>query len=430
MKAKTKLQHEVLEHSYYFPCIENKMLDWAKTSVLKHIGYATKNRVICMDCGEKFSPELVKRKRATCPHCQQKLVIEESRKSTFEQRTYVASAQVVNDFQVIRNFEVRCYHKVGKSTKYYINEILQHWYLNDKKREVIAVHHYVSFGCDRWSGNMEIRDKGTQKFWESSVRYDVYPEKYHPDSVFKPEYEKYGINHKLEGFTFLEAVSILPYNPQAETLLKAKQYSLASAFRFREENKIRRHWDSIKICMRNKYIVSDSWIWFDYLDLLYYFQKDRRNTHYVCPRDLNKAHDRLMDKKRAIQKREELEKKKLRTFEQEASFKALKEKFMGLSFSDGLILIKVLESVQEYVEEGDKLHHCVFTNDYFSKPDSLVLSARIENEPIETIEISLKDFKVLQCRGKHNQDTEYHDRIIQLVNKNIKKVKQRLKQTA
>ena len=25
--------------------------------------------IICMECGERFSAELVKRKRAVCPHC-------------------------------------------------------------------------------------------------------------------------------------------------------------------------------------------------------------------------------------------------------------------------------------------------------------------------------------------------------------------------
>jgi hypothetical protein len=135
-----------------------------------------------------------------------------------------------------------------------------------------------------------------------------------------------------------------------------------------------------------------------------------------------------MNKKRAIQEKEKLEIKKQRAIEQEEIFKKLKEQFMGINFSDGLILVKVLESVQEYVEEGDKLHHCVFTNNYFSKEDSLILSARIKDEPVETVEISLKDFKILQCRGKFNTVTEHHDRIIDLVNKNIQQIRKRTRQ--
>lgn len=424
MKPRTKLQFEVLDLSSYLPKIENKMLDWAKVSVLKHIGYATKNRVICMDCGESFSPEVVKRKRATCPHCNQKLVVEQSRKSTMKQQAYVAISKVVDEFQVIRNFEIYSYHKVGKETRYFVMEILQHWYLNEKKREVVARNHTLNSYVDSWNGDMEIRKNYNSWYYSSTDKYDIYPDKYHPDSEFRPEFTKYGINHNLRELSFLEAVKILPKEPQAETLIKAKQYGLLRAFRRSEGNKVRRHWDSIKICMRNKYYSDDSGLYFDYLDLLYYFQKDLRNAHYVCPKDLRKQHDKLMNKKRAVQKKLDEEDRKRRAIENEKAFKELKAKFFGLSFTDGFIHIKVLESVEEYVEEGDKLKHCVFTNNYFSKPGSICLSARIENEPVETIELSLKDFKILQCRGKHNKDSEHHDRIIKLMNKNIRKIKQ------
>ena len=428
MKPKTKLQHQVLEHSYYLPFIETKMLDWAKIAVLKHIGYATKNRVLCLDCGEKFSPDLVNRKRATCPHCQQKLVIEESRKSTFEQKTFVASAQVVNEFQVIRNFEVRCYHKAGRQTKYYVMEILQHWYLNEKKREVIACNHTVNHYCDSWNGNMEIRDKGTQKYWESSKRYDVYPEKYHPDSVFKTEFSKFGINHKLEELTFLEAVRILPHNPYAETLLKIKQYSLLATIRKGYGSNLQKYWASIKICIRNKYIVDDARMWFDYLDLLSYFNKDLHNSYYVCPKNLKKAHDKLVVKKRVALDKRDYQRKREKAAKDEAIFQELKAHFFGLVFSDELINVKVLESVSEFMSEGDAMHHCVFTNEYYLKPDSLVFSATIDGKRIETVEVSIKTMKVVQSRGLLNKNTEYHDRIVELVNRNIKKIRQRTHQ--
>ena len=75
MKPRTKLQLRVAGLSSQLPNIENMMIDWAKSDCLKHIGYATKTRVICMECGQRFSPEPVKRKRAICPHCGAKLDI-------------------------------------------------------------------------------------------------------------------------------------------------------------------------------------------------------------------------------------------------------------------------------------------------------------------------------------------------------------------
>lgn len=46
--------------------------------------------------------------------------------------------------------------------------------------------------------------------------------------------------------------------------------------------------------------------------------------------------------------------------------------------------------------------------------------------PVETIEVSLKTLKVLQSRGVCNQNTEYHERIIELVNKNKRLIRKRM----
>ena len=72
------------------------------------------------------------------------------------------------------------------------------------------------------------------------------------------------------------------------------------------------------------------------------------------------------------------------------------------------------------------MHHCVFTNDYFKKPDSLVFSARIGDERIETVEISLDTLQVVQSRGVCNESTKYHDRIINLVKQNIRHIRVRM----
>ena len=45
------------------------------------------------------------------------------------------------------------------------------------------------------------------------------------------------------------------------------------------------------------------------------------------------------------------------------------------------------------------MQHCVFTNEYYLKADSLILSATIDGKRIETIEVSLKRMEVVQSRG-------------------------------
>ena len=38
----------------------------------------------------------------------------------------------------------------------------------------------------------------------------------------------------------------------------------------------------------------------------------------------------------------------------------------------------------------------------------------------------MQTLKVVQCHGKYNKDTEYHDRIIDLVNSNARLIKERM----
>lgn len=109
----------------------------------------------------------------------------------------------------------------------------------------------------------------------------------------------------------------------------------------------------------------------------------------------------------------------------EAKFKKLKGKFFGIAFSDELITVNVLESVLDYLNKGTVMHHCV--GGYALRENSLVFSARINGLRIETVEVSIKTFEVLQSRGLQNSNTEYHDRIISLVNKNMHLIKERLK---
>ncbi|MEG1403703.1 PcfJ domain-containing protein, partial [Bacteroides sp.] len=136
-----------------------------------------------------------------------------------------------------------------------------------------------------------------------------------------------------------------------------------------------------------------------------------------------------VEKRKKEQEREEKKRNEQRLLRQkkaEKEFEKLKSKFFDLNLSDGKIVIVVLKTLEDFKEEGDAMKHCVFTNEYFKKKDSLILSARIGDKRIETIELNLKTLQVVQSRGVCNQNTEYHDRIISLVNKNINLIRRKL----
>jgi hypothetical protein len=154
--------------------------------------------------------------------------------------------------------------------------------------------------------------------------------------------------------------------------------------------------------------------------MLRLFGKDLHNAKYVCPTDLKAEHDRYVIKRAKADAQAEIEKQ----LAKEDSFREQKGKFFGLAFSDGTISIRVLESVADIILEGKMMHHCVAG--YHSKTDSLILSACIDGKRIETIEVSISQLKVIQSRGVCNQNTEYHDQIVNLVNQNISLIENRL----
>ena len=106
------------------------------------------------------------------------------------------------------------------------------------------------------------------------------------------------------------------------------------------------------------------------------------------------------------------------------SFYEQKMKFFGLVIASDDIVIQPLQSVTEFYKEGKAMKHCVFTNGYWHKDDCLILTAQIEGKHIETIELNLETFEVVQSRSVCNQNSEYHEKILKVVRKNINQVKQ------
>jgi hypothetical protein len=278
----------------------------------------------------------------------------------------------------------------------------------------------MSYYSDVWnfSSKLEIRNERDH--------HCISPTAVYPRQRLIPELKRSGYKGENCGLSLFRLFQTLLSDSRAETLLKTGQTNVLRYFAGRDFQAINNYWNSIKICIRNNYHISDGNIWRDYIDLLHFFGKDLHNAKYVCPANLAAEHDRYVKKKREWQERECREEKRKQALEDEAKFYELKSRFFGIQFTDGVIQICMLDSVEDVMHEGDTLHHCVFTNDYHLKPDSLILSACIGDKRIETIEFSLSQMKVVQCRGLLNKNTEYHNQIIELVKKNKRLIKQRM----
>lgn len=427
MKPKTQIQIEVARLSRRLPHITEAQKKHAFRHCFDHIGRRSAKGVIsCTECGHSWQGDGALADSlcgCTCPHCGAELKILQTRKRVFRAISYYSVITTCKQYQVIRFYFVEVTQKVGQAAEYSINEVVQRWIAPDGKVVTVARPRAMSFFYyDLWytDGAMEVRNKNNIK------AYDITPCATYPRQHVIPELRRNGFTGDYHDILPFDLFTAVLRSPQAETLLKAGQIALLSYYAKFQSWNIANYWSAIRICLRNGYIVSDVSVWRDYIDLLRHFGKDTNNAKYVCPADLQTAHDRLVEKKRARQERERLQERKRQAIEDEHRYRELKSRFFGLAFVDGDISVRVLESVQEFVEEGDAMHHCVFSNAYYQKPNSLIFSATVCGRRVETVEVALDTLKVVQSRGVRNSQTEYHDSIVNLVRRNMPQIEQRM----
>lgn len=362
----------------------------------------------------------MKIKTEVCPGCGWKLQLDTTRKQKCRQSARFSVLDVVEDFQVIRYFDIDCHLKSANKPAVYTREIMQQWILPNGNFEIISMQvGGMGLNYDHFGGQMTL--KNAKDLW----KYNISVYKIYPEIILLPIYKRNGFTYSVTSISPFDLLRSLGHDSKTETLLKAKQFALLSRHLGERASGIWRHWSSIKICIRNGYTVKSASTWLDYLDLLEYFGKDLRNAKYVCPKSLTREHDRLVKKKTEITKRQDLERRKKQTENDQKEYAKSKGVFFGIAFSDADLEVRVLEHVKEFIEEADAHKHCVYSNRYFAKEDSLILSARLNGTPIETVEISLSKMKITQSRGLQNNATEYHDKIVELVNKGLSTISKR-----
>jgi len=424
MKPKNKFQKQVFELSQGLPPITEKQKEWAYQHCIEHIGRKTAKGVMtCLHCGHTWQGNshladvLLGSK---CPECSVKLAVSNTRKRVFRQSEYFCMVTTKRNFQVLRFFLINCEARAGKKAHYSIAEVVQRWIAPTGEYTTVAKKRPVFYYDFTWNFNSELEIRPER------VHHYINPSGIYPRQRLIPEVKRSGYKGDCKGINPFDLFCTLLSDSRAETLLKAGQTNVLKYFAGKSFHRIDDYWPSIKICIRNNYLIKDAQIWRDYIDLLRFFHKDLHNAKYVCPEDLSSEHDRYVKKKKEWQKRQDREKAGKKALEDEKRYFEQKSRFFGIQFTDGLIQVQVLESVEDIMKEGETMHHCVYVNNYHLRPDSLILSACIENKRIETIEFSISQLKVMQSRGICNTNTEYHDRIIKLIQNNILLIKKRL----
>ena len=420
MKPRNKFEQAVLAQSKYLRPITKTQTQWAFRECIEHYAYRLpKGKTTCMDCGHSWQM-IDPTEHCTCPQCGAGLEVITTRARKLKQRQYFTVLTTSGGYQVLRMYLLIAGMEKGYQASSSVMEIGQYWWDECGRQSIVAVQRTMGHYIDSFAYYSPMAIRRDNEAYRFVARCPLCPKVKLSDTL-----KRNGFEGKYYGIAPSSLIPALLTDSRAETLLKAGHTEHLRYFLSRART-IDEYWPAYKITLRRGYDITDIALWCDYVDMLRRLGKDTHNAHYVCPEDLQAAHDTAQRKLQAQQEKEAEAQRRQKAIENEERFQALKAPFFGIAFTDGTIQVRVLESVQEYIEEGQALHHCVFTNEYHLKEKSLILSASIAGKRIETIEVSLETMEVLQCRGLMNQNTEYHERIIELVHRNIKQIQSRV----
>lgn len=420
MQPKTKLQKRVME---LFPTL--KPLTKAQEQWGLHLNptkaFFNSKGNICAYCGQSMGESL------TCPVCKREHKGVAGNNQQYERYYTFNLCVAVGEFQILRTFEVWSKFQRRKSAKVEYREVCQSWI--DAKGKETRVARGKSLGMFgqgfSWYSPMEIRTLSRRNGWgyyDDLHRWVQKTDTYPRTRSFSPSVKRNGLQDSKtisqSNMHPLDFITRILTDSKCETLLKLGYGNFIGA------TGIDTYWQQIKIATRHNYRIADWEIWKDTLDMLQEEGKDICNPHYICPINLMQVHDKLLARKNARDLRE----KELSNRDAQKAYVKAKSAYFGFAITDKELSIEVIKSVAEMILEGERMNHCVGKLKYYEKPNSLILSAKVNGKSMETIEVDLRDFRIVQSRGKCNQNSPYHDRIVDLMRGNmeqIRKIKQK-----
>lgn len=377
MRPKTKMQKEIFLLSKKIPPITDKQKDWGISR-----SYTQKERN------------------------QNKRIY----------RYFVISFRL-KKWQVCRFFQIR---KIRQ--EYSVIEPIRLWFDENGTFEIEAMDRFCFSGAvDSWVLNSELSFKKVPVYSDYTIMLPISASKI---TSKLPLLSRNGLKCSFNNIQPRDVIKGLLANNTFETLWKCKQFSLLRALTYGYGRRLTREdKDSIiRIVLRHDYKVKDADLWLDMVELLKRANKDIHNPKFICPENVKKAHEQALEWcNKYEEKQRELEDRKRLLEDKRASekYKSERIRFVGMVISNGNVEIKVLPTVEDVMKEGNEMHRCVFANEYYKRLDSLLLTAKVNGERAETIEVDLKRYKLVQSRGICNNNSEYHNEIISLINENM-----------
>lgn len=429
MKPRNKFDKKIISLNKKVKPIRRRPEKWALKNCFRHPAFRNKSGIaVCGYCGKTLRPDSVGIV-SYCPHCHSMVEILDNKKRTYNSATYFSTIEIIEDVQVLRTFHLKVNYRKGEPLSHLTREVCRNWIDGKGNTSITGLRRTIGYYLDSFNWNSKIELRQYSDVFNHIIDTFVYPQF---DLI--PELKLRGlISFDNDLHPFLLMKRLLNDN-RYETLFKKAETKVFNYF-FENPSSLDLCWQSYKIAIRQKYEISDIQLWCDMLKLLKRCGKDIMSPKYICPADLMAEHDRWHRKverleriERERQRRkweiERLEKEKAdkeMELNRESEYRNQKGCYFGIVLTDPdkTYEISVLKSIQAFIDEAEYMHHCVFTNRYYDRPESIILSAKYpDGTRIETIEYSLALNKVIQCHGKYNQDSELHSQIIELVNAN------------
>jgi predicted RNA-binding Zn-ribbon protein involved in translation (DUF1610 family) len=394
---------------------------WAFSHTIDHYAYRLKSgKTVCMDCGHEWQEVGFGIYR--CPNCGERVEIRNTKERVIRDKSYFNVITTMEGYQVIRMFLMIVEMRKGMKAKPAYLEIGSYWIDPKGGKTVVGLQRTLGYYIDSFAFGSPLEIRYDNDAFNHIADQWVYPRIKVTDTIKRNGFK--GSCHHIHPVTLFQQ---LLSNPKAETLMKSNEIELLRYLCARPTCKadIDTYWNTIKIANRNGYKVKDSQMWMDYIKMLERCGKDIQSPKYICPANLQEAHDEYVEKVNRLRRKEQQEKDRQQAIEDKAKFEELKSRYFGLAMTDGEIEIHSIDSIDDYYKIGEKNHICCGTAKYFLKEKTLTLTAYIGNKQIATVEISLDDFHIIQCRAFANQVCEYTEQIAGIINANKKMIAER-----
>lgn len=421
MKPRSNREREIVALSHNLRPLTKAQKTWALNETIEHQAYRlpVSRMATCMTCGHTWKVE-GKADTCRCPHCHRTLQVVDTKRRTAKAKTYFNILTTVKGYQVLRIFMMEVKMEKGKQANPVFVEIGSYWWNEKGVKSLIAIQRTLGYWMDSFACGSPTEIRTDNDVFRQLADQFLYPE-----MKTIPTLTRNGFSGAVEGIAIHDLVNMLLTSPIAETLLKSGDNRMLRYYNTHKMD-VERYWASYKIAKRAGYTITEIGMWYDYLRMLERFGKDVKSPSLICPKSLRTEHDRYVKKVNRIREAERREAERQLAKADQEKFTELKSRFFGLCIHAGDFEFKTIDTIDDYYEIGNRLSICIASSRYYVKEQSLILVAYRNGEIAEVVEISLETMKVIQCHGHHNQDTENHQRIIDLANANTLPIRKRM----